>query len=237
VDVQDKEGRPPPIDPELCDLIVRMASKNPSWGCMRIKGECQGLGLRVGVSTIRRILRSEGIDPAPRRDGPSWSEFLRAQADGIVPCDFFTVETVFLRTLYVLFFIEIGSRRLRFTSSTTNPDGALCTQQARNLYMSEDPPNISFLIRDRDSKYARSFEPRTPTRSPSAQCAPCGQRSLTACSSWAGVTSTGSFKASSSTTTHTGPTGASTFRPPMRSARPLPSLGYKMSAGIRSWGD
>lgn len=152
-----KAGRPP-IDPELRDLICRMASKNPGWGCMRIKGELQGLGIKVGVSTIRRILRSEGIDPAPRRGGPSWSEFLRAQAEGIVACDFFTVETVFLRTLYVLIFIEIGTRRLRFTLSSTNPDGAFCTQQARNLYMSDAPPNVSFLIRDRDSKYARSFD-------------------------------------------------------------------------------
>ena len=104
-------GRPP-LDPELVALIIEMARRNPRWGCMRIKGELQGLGHRVGVTTIRTILRRAGINPAPRRDGPSWSEFLRAQAHGILACDFFTVETVFLRTLYVLFFIEVGSRRI-----------------------------------------------------------------------------------------------------------------------------
>ena len=74
----------------------------------------------------------------PRRDGPSWSEFLRSQAQGILACDFFCVETVFLQTLYVLFFIEVGSRRLHVTASTRNPDGAFCTQQARNLYMADE---------------------------------------------------------------------------------------------------
>ncbi len=84
---------------------------------------------------MRRILGRERLGPAPRRSGPSWSEFLRTQATGIVACDLFTVETVFLRTLYVLFFIEIESRRLHFTTSTQHPDGAFCTQQARNLAM------------------------------------------------------------------------------------------------------
>ena len=152
-----KVGRPA-ISQDLYELVCRMARKNSIWGCMRIKGELKGLGINVGVSTIRRILRSEGIDPAPRRDGPSWSEFLRTQADGILACDFFTVETVFLRTLYVLFFIEIGTRKLRFTVSTENPDGAFSTQQARNLFMADDPPSVSFLIRDRDAKFARSFD-------------------------------------------------------------------------------
>ena len=94
-------GRPP-ISGELRDLIISMAKDSSEWGCYRIKGELQGLGIRVGVSTIRRILRQAGIGPAPRRDGPEWSEFLRAQADAILACDFFTVETVLLRTLYVL---------------------------------------------------------------------------------------------------------------------------------------
>lgn len=155
-----------------------MAKDSWDWGCYRIKGELQGLGIRVGVSTIRRILRQAGIGPAPRRDGPSWSEFLRAQADAILACDFFTVETVFLRTLYVLVFIEIGTRRLRFSLATSNPDGIFCTQQASNLYMEEDQPNARFLIRDRDSKFARSFYEifktegarviKTPIRAPNA---------------------------------------------------------------------
>jgi len=93
-------GRPP-LDPALVRLIVRMARENTRWGVIRIKGELQGLGHRVGATTIRTILRRAGIGPAPRRDGPSWSELLRSQAQGILACDFFTVETVLLRTLYV----------------------------------------------------------------------------------------------------------------------------------------
>ena len=117
-----KIGRPP-IDPALASLICRMARENPRWGYMRIKGECQKLGISVSATTVKKVLRAAGLDPAPRRDGPSLSEFLRAQASGIVACDFFSVETVFLHTLYVLFFIEHGSRRLHITSSTRHPSG------------------------------------------------------------------------------------------------------------------
>jgi transposase InsO family protein len=172
-------GRPP-IDPEISALVCRMARENPRWGYIRIRGECRKLGIRVGATTVKRILHREGLSPAPRRDGPSWSEFLRTQAQGILATDFFTVETAFLRTLYVLFFIEIGSRKLRFLSSTRNPDTAFVTQQARNLSFElrdRDRP-LRFLIRDRDAKYARSFDEvfrsegaeviLTPIRSPKA---------------------------------------------------------------------
>jgi putative transposase len=91
---------------------VRLARENPRWGYMRIKGELDGLGIGVSATAISMLLRSHGIGPAPRR-GPTWPQFLKAQASGIVACDFFTVETAFLRTLYVLFFIEIGNRRVR----------------------------------------------------------------------------------------------------------------------------
>ena len=152
-----RTGRPP-LDSELVALIISMARENPRWGCIRIKGELQGLGHRVGVTTIRTILRRAGIDPAPRRDGPSWSEFLRSQARGIVACDFFTVETAFLRTLYVLSFIHIRTRRIRVVGVTRNPDSAWVTQQARNLAMSDDLDRVRFLIRDRDSKFTASFD-------------------------------------------------------------------------------
>jgi putative transposase len=170
-------GRPP-IDPQLRDLIISMAKNSSDWGCYRVKGELRGLGIEVGVTTIRRILRRAGVPPAPRRDGPTWSEFLRSQADVILACDFFSVETVFLRTLYVLVFLEIGSRRLRVSVSTEHPDGAFCTQQARNLSMEKGLPNAAFLIRDRDSKYTRSFDDvfraegvrviKTPIQAPNA---------------------------------------------------------------------
>jgi hypothetical protein len=154
-----------------------MAEENPRWGYMRIKGECQKLGIRVAANTIKAILLRAGLGPAPRR-GPSWSEFLRAQAQGILACDFFTVETVFLRTLYVLFFIEVGTLRLHITAATRNRDGSFVTQQARNLFMADELQDVRFLIRDRDSKYIRSFDEvfvsggtrviKTPVRSPKA---------------------------------------------------------------------
>ncbi len=126
------------LDPEMCELICRMAKENSRWGCVRIQGEPRGLGIRVGATTIRSILRRSGLGPAPRRSGPSWSEFLRAQATGILACDFFTVETAFLKRLYVLFFIEIGTRRVHVAGATTNPDGAFVTQQSRNLAFDRD---------------------------------------------------------------------------------------------------
>src|SRR6266511_2844448 len=96
-----RTGRPP-IDPQLRELVIRMAKDNPRWGYMRIQGECRKLGIQVGASTIKRLLLREGLGPAPRRMGPSWSEFLRSQAEGILACDFFTVETMFLRVLRAL---------------------------------------------------------------------------------------------------------------------------------------
>ena len=152
-----RSGRPP-LDPEICQLICRMAKENPRWGYVRIQGELRKLGIRVGATTIKRLLGREGLGPAPRR-GPSWGEFLRTQADGILACDFFIVETAFL-TLYVLFFIEVGSRRLHITTATRNPDGAFVTQQARNLCVELDERDepVRFLIRDRDSKFSRAFD-------------------------------------------------------------------------------
>jgi len=173
-----KTGRPP-LDGEICRLIVRMAKDNPRWGYMRIQGELRKLGIRVGASSIKRLLRREGLGPAPRR-GPSWGEFLRSQAEGIWACDFFTVETAFLKTLYVLFFIEVGSRRLHVTAATPHPNGTFVTQQARNLCfrLDERSEPVRFLIRDRDAKFSTSFDEvfrtegirviRTPVRSPKA---------------------------------------------------------------------
>ncbi len=89
-----------------------MARENSRWGCVRICGELRKLGVRVGATTIRTLLRRHGLGPAPRRTGPSWTQFLRAQAEGIVACDFFTVETIRLKTLYVLFFIHLSTRRV-----------------------------------------------------------------------------------------------------------------------------
>ena len=134
--------------------------ENPRWGCVRIRGELAKLGLRVSATTIRNLLRTARLGPAPRRTGPTWTQFLRAQAQGVIACDFFTVETAWLQTLYVLLFIELGSRRIHLSAATVHPDGAWVTQQARNLAMEFDdrPTAIRFLIRDRDTKFVGPFD-------------------------------------------------------------------------------
>src|SRR5664280_934759 len=173
-----RTGRPP-LHPQICRLVVRMAKDNPRWGYVRIQGELRKLGIRVGASSIKRLLAREGLGPAPRR-GPGGGEFLRAQAEGIWACDFFTVETTFLQTLYVLFFIEAGSRRLHIAAAPANPNGSFVTQQARNLCFGLDQRDdpVRFLIHDRDAKFSGSFDEvfrtegvhiiRTPFRSPKA---------------------------------------------------------------------
>ncbi len=170
-------GRPP-LDRGLGDLVLRLGRENPRWGCLRIQGELRKLGIRVGATTIRTMLRRSGLGPAPRRDGPSWSEFLHAQAQGILAADFFTVETAWLRTLYVLFFVELGSRRVHVAGITANPDSGWMTQQARNLAIEERLENVRFLIHDRDAKFSGPFDEilrsegvrviRTPIRAPRA---------------------------------------------------------------------
>ena len=127
-----QRGRPP-VPAEVRALVLRLARENPRWGHRRISGELAKLGLRVSPTTVRRLLARAGLGPAPRRSGPGWREFLRAQAASIVACDFFTVESVLLRRYYVLFFIAHASRRVWFAGCSTNPTGAWVTQQARNL--------------------------------------------------------------------------------------------------------
>jgi putative transposase len=152
-------GRPP-LDQELQQLIVRLARENPRWGYQRIKGELQRLGVHVSATAIRTTLRRHGLDPAPRRASSTWRAFLRQQAAGIVACDFFTVDTIWLRRLHVLFFIELGSRRVHLAGVTANPSGAWVTQQARNLLLmlGEGGRELRFLLRDRDAKFSRAFD-------------------------------------------------------------------------------
>ncbi len=156
-------GRPP-VDPELRDLVVRLGRENPRWGCVRIQGELRKLGIRLGATTIRTILRRAGIGPAPRRDGPTWTEFLRSQAEGIWACDFFTVETAWLRTLYVLFFIEIGSRRVHLAGVTAHPDSGWVTQHARNLALEGCSLGGGASIVDHGSCAVRCSDCRRPGR-------------------------------------------------------------------------
>jgi hypothetical protein len=152
-------GRPP-LDEDVQQLIIRLARENPRWGYQRIKGELQHLGVQVSATTIRAMLRRHGLDPAPRRAATTWRAFLCQQAAGIMACDFFTVDTIWLRRLYVLFFIELDTRRVHLSGVTANPDGAWVTQQARNLLVviAERGQQLRFLIRDRDTKFTRSFD-------------------------------------------------------------------------------
>jgi putative transposase len=113
--------------------VLRLARENPLWGYQRIAGELNKLSLRVSPRTVRRLLAHAGLGPAPRRSVPSWREFLRTQAASIVACDFFTVDTALLRRYYVLFFIELQTRRVHLAGATANPDGRWVAQQARNL--------------------------------------------------------------------------------------------------------
>ena len=150
----------PPLDQELQQLIVRLGGENPRWGYQRIKGELQRLGIRVSATAIRTTLRRHGLDPAPRRASTTWRAFLRQQAAGIVACDFLTVDTVWLRRLYVLFFIELDTRRVHLAGVTSNPDGAWVAQQARNLFLAtaEEGQRVRFVLRDRDTKFCRGFD-------------------------------------------------------------------------------
>ena len=147
-----QSGRPA-LGKETVDLIVRLGKENPRWGYQRIRGELLKLGVAVSATTVRSVLLRHDLDPAPRRDGPTWNQFLRSQAAGILACDFFTVETITLKTLYVLFFLELATRRVHVAGSTAHPDSAWVTQQARNLAIDGRLGGRRFLLRDRDSKY------------------------------------------------------------------------------------
>jgi putative transposase len=172
-------GRPA-TDADLRALIVRLARENPGWGYRRIQGELAQLGIRIAASTVWSILQQAGIDPAPRRSSETWREFLRAQASGIMAGDFFTVDTVLFRRLYVLVFIELATRQVYLAGITTSPTGEWATQQARNIietFVDRTEP-IRFLIHDRDSKFTAAFDEvfrsdgirtiRTPVRAPRA---------------------------------------------------------------------
>ncbi len=152
-------GRPP-LDLKVQQLIVRLATENPRWGYQRIQGELLHLGVRVSATAIRTTLRRHGLDPAPRRTTTTWRTFLRQQAAGVLACDFLTVDTVWLRRLYVLFFIELATRRVHLADVTANPNGAWVTQQARNLLLvlGEQGRRVRFLVRDRDAKFSRGFD-------------------------------------------------------------------------------
>jgi putative transposase len=144
---------------DVVALVVRLARENRRWGYLRIVGECRKLGITISATSVRTILRSHRLGPAPRPGGASWSEFLRAQAVGTIACDFLTVETMRLTRLYVLFFIELERRRVHLAGITAHPSGAWVSQAARNLMdLGGHAARFRLLIRDRDSKFSTAFD-------------------------------------------------------------------------------
>jgi transposase InsO family protein len=156
---RSRPGRPG-IPTGTTTLVLRLAKENPDWGYRRIHGELATIGIVIAPSSVWAMLKRHGIDPSPRRSGPTWAEFLAAQAKGLMACDFFHVDTVFLRRLYVLVFIHHDTRRVRIAGVTANPVAAWVTQQARNLSMelADEASAVKFLIRDRDTKFTTSFD-------------------------------------------------------------------------------
>ncbi len=155
-----KGGRPR-ISQELEALIVRLARENGRWGYGKIEGELLKLGFTVSASTVRNVLNRHGILPAPVRHGSiGWRHLMRHYKQQLLACDFFTVETLWLQTIYVLFFIELGTRRVYLAGVTAHPDGRWVTQPARQMVwtLEEDSTDIRVLIHDNDSKFTANFD-------------------------------------------------------------------------------
>jgi len=152
-------GRPR-LSTEIEALIIQLAGENTRWGYDKIHGELLKLGFSVSPTSIRNTLKRHQISPASERSSLTWKSFLNHYKDQILACDFFTIETIRLQTIYVLFFVEIGTRRIHFAGCTTKPNAAWVTQQARQLIWDLDntPQSFRFLIHDHDTKFSSLFD-------------------------------------------------------------------------------
>jgi hypothetical protein len=199
---QARGGRRP-LASDVVALILRLARENPRWSYQRLQGELKKLGISVSATTIRTVLLRNGLRPAPRRASVTWQAFLRAQASATLAIDCFTVETVRLKTLYVLFLIELHTRQVRLPSVTDHPNGPWVVQRARELSMRQEAERTAgtsaprFLVRDRDSKFTRAFDDlfacdgiqiiKTPIHAQNANvfaergCEPSGRSTWTGC--------------------------------------------------------
>jgi hypothetical protein len=216
-----RPGRPP-LDKEVRELILRLAQENGHWGYVRIVGELRKLGISVSATLVRNVLARAGIPPSPERAGPSWRSFLREHAEAVLACDFFTFETVWLRRLYVLFFVSIGTRRVEYLACTSSPDAGWLSKHANVLMDLDDRgQRVRFLIHDGTRSSAACLtapsrarasgssarrsgrRTRTPTRS--AGSAACAGASIGCSSSAAADSSTSSAftQATSTSSVHT----------------------------------
>jgi|ERR1022692_1178342 hypothetical protein len=157
--MRGKTGRPA-TRRNIKALVLRLARENPEWGYRTIHGELAGLGVKIAASTAWEILKNAGIDPAPRRTGPTWSQFLRSQAEAILACDFFTADLLGGTQAYVLAVIEHATRRVRILGVMQHPTGQWTAQQARNLLMDlgGQTNRVKFMIRDRGPDFTGAFD-------------------------------------------------------------------------------